>query len=297
MKLIQRIVLTYYRIKLRVLELMFPSKAAKAAFELFCTPYSKRKVYEEPLVFKQAEKISFAFQNHKIHGFRWHSEIQNGRKILICHGFDSNSYKFAGYIDPLLNNGFEVFAFDAPAHGLSTGKTITAIIYSDMILKVNAEYGPFYGIIAHSFGGIAVALVIEKLKNNILKKLVLIAPATETTRSLNDFCKYLSISEKLKEGLEKLIVQIGGQPSSWYSVARVIQSITTPTLWLHDKGDRITPYEDMHFLTELNLPSVKFIITEGLGHSLYREDNIAKQIIDFISDLKTSDTQTGKANL
>ncbi|MEJ7682198.1 MAG: alpha/beta fold hydrolase [Segetibacter sp.] len=233
------------------------------------------------------KKLSFEFRNHQIHGFRWRPETENGHKILICHGFDSNSYKFARYIDPLLNIGFEVFAFDAPAHGLSTGKTITALIYSDMILKVNADYGSFYGMIAHSFGGIAVALAIEKIRNNSLKKLVLIAPSTETTRSLNDFCGYLYISDKLKEGLEKLIVQIGGQPSSWYSVARVIQSVTIPTLWLHDKGDKITPYEDMHFLTELNLPSVKFVITEGLGHSLYREDSIAKQIIDFISDFKS----------
>lgn len=283
MKLIQRIVLTYYRIKLKAIELVFPSKAARVAFELFCTPYSKRKIYEEPLVFKQSEKLSFSFQNHKIHGFQWRPQSYNGNKILICHGFDSNSYKFARYIEPLLINGFEVFAFDAPAHGLSTGKTITALLYSDLILTVHADYGPFYGIIAHSFGGIAVALAIEKLKDNPLKKLVLIAPATETTRSLNDFCRYLHISEKLKQGLEKLIVQIGGQPSSWYSVARIIQAITIPTLWVHDKGDRITPYEDMKFLTELNLPSVKFIITEGLGHSLYKEDDIARHVIAFIS--------------
>src|SRR5919107_327785 len=216
MKLIQRIVLLYYRIKLRALEFVFPSKAAEEAFELFCTPYSKRKIYEEPIIFKQAAKISFAFQKHKIFGFQWIPETRNGRKLLICHGFDSNSYRFEQYIEPLLNNGFEVFAFDAPAHGLSTGKTITALLYSDMIAEVDSHYGPFYGIIAHSFGGIAVALAIEKFKNNVLQKLVLIAPATETTRSLNDFCNYLDISKKLKKGMEKLIVQIGGQPASWY---------------------------------------------------------------------------------
>lgn len=283
MKLIQRIVLTYYRVKLRAIELVFPAKAAKAAFELFCTPYSKRRIYEEPEIFKQSEKLSFIFQDHTIHGFRWKPQTQNGHQVLICHGFDSNSYRFARYVEPLLSSGFEVFAFDAPAHGLSTGKTITALLYSDMIIQIYANYGSFYGIIAHSFGGIAVALTIEKLKDDLLKKLVLVAPATETTRSLNDFCRYLQISRKLKEGLEKLIVQIGGQPSSWYSVARIIQAITIPTLWVHDKGDTITPYEDMKFLTELYLPSVKFIITEGLGHSLYREDKIAKYIIAFIA--------------
>lgn len=282
MKLIQRIVLNYYKIKLKALAIVSPERAVKAAFELFCTPYSRQKVQQMPEIFTLGEQLSFIFENHKISGFRWKSQADKGLKILICHGFDSNSYRFEKYVNLLLNKGFEVLAFDAPAHGLSSGKTITAILYSDMILEINAAFGPIDIIIAHSFGGIAAALAIEKLQSNTIKKLVLIAPATETTRSLNDFCRYLHISEKLKKGLEKLILQIGGKPASWFSVARVIQSIIIPVLWVHDKTDRITPYEDMEALTRIALPHVKFIITEGLGHSLYREESIAKQIIDFV---------------
>jgi pimeloyl-ACP methyl ester carboxylesterase len=283
MKLIQRIVLKYYIIKFKAIELVSPSKAAKAAFKLFCTPYSGRKIHEEPAVFSKADKLSFQFNDHRIKGFRWQPGQTAGHKVLICHGFDSNSYKFERYIQPLLQLGFEVLAFDAPAHGISTGKTITALLYRDMILKVSADYGPFYAIIAHSFGGIAIALTLEKLKDDHLKKLVLIAPATETVRSLNDFCRYLNISNRLKHEMEKLIMQFEGQASAWYSVARIIQNVTVPTLWIHDKHDKITPYEDMEFLTRLHLPAVKFIITEGLGHSLYREDAIAEEILTFIS--------------
>lgn len=283
MKLIQRIVLNFYRIKFKVLELVSVSKTAEEAFELFCTPYTKRRSYAIPEIFYAAEKLSFDFDNHQINGFRWKPEFNNGCKILICHGFDSHSYKFERYIEPLCKQGFEVFAFDAPAHGVSTGKTINALLYMNMILKIDADYGPLYAIMAHSFGGIAVALAVEKLKMNHLKRLVLVAPATETTRSLNDFCRYLYISDRLKAGMEKLIIQIGGQPASWFSVARIIQSVTIPTLWVQDKSDTITPYADMEHLTKINLPSVEFLITEGLGHSLYREDKVAAKIIEFIS--------------
>lgn len=285
MKLTQRIVLKYFKIKIKALELVSPSQAAKTAFELFCTPYSKQRVYVIPAVFEQAEKLSFIFQDYKIYGFHWKPAVSNKLKILICHGFDSNSSKFERYVGPLLNAGFEVFAFDAPAHGLSSGKTINALLYSEMIEEVNEIYGPFDGVIAHSFGGIAVALAIERLHNHLVKRLVLVAPATETTRSLNDFCRFLNIGEKLKKGLERLILQVDGKPSAWYSVARIIQSLTMPILWIHDKYDRITPYEDMEALTTSGLPHVKFIITEGLGHSLYREENIANHIINFINEL------------
>ena len=289
MKLTQRLVLKYYKIKLKALEFAAPARAAKTAFELFCTPYSKQRSHPGPEVFQQAEKLSFTFQGHKIRGFRWKPEVNNGLKILICHGFDSNSYKFEQYIMPLVNKGFEVLAFDAPAHGLSSGKTINALLYSEMIEEINAAYGPLDGITAHSFGGIAASLAIEKSLNQVVKRLVLIAPATETTRSLNDFCRYLDLSDKLKEGMERLILQIGGNPSSWFSVARIIRTVSIPVLWIHDKTDRITPFEDMEALTKIDLPQVKFIITEGLGHSLYREENIAKQIIAFLSELKEYD--------
>lgn len=288
MKLVQRVFLTYYILKFKALEILSPEKAAESAFKLFCTPYSTRKTYPEPSAFMHATKITFTFKGHHIHGFSWKPTVFNGYKLLICHGFDSLSYKFNSYIEPLLNQGFEIYAFDAPAHGLSSGKTINALLYRNLILEVWDKYGPFDGAMAHSFGGVAIALAIEKMSDNLPKRLVLIAPATETTTSVNDFCRHLKISPKLRREMEKLIVNIGGQPISWYSVARVIQSISIPTLWVHDKKDKITPYEDMKHLTKLGLKHVDFVITEGLGHSLYKHQEVANKIIGFLVTLKNN---------
>src|SRR5215210_3909909 len=120
MKLIQKLFLAYYSNKFKLIALFSPSAAAKSAFDFFCTPYSRRRTYEAPEAFKAAEKLSFTFQQHQIHGFRWRPKIPNGHKLLICHGFDSLSYRFEGYIDPLLDHGFELYAFDAPGHGISS---------------------------------------------------------------------------------------------------------------------------------------------------------------------------------
>jgi len=285
MKLAQRIVLGYYRLKFKLLELISPKIAAKEAFELFCTPYSRKRKSEAPEAFKMAEKVSLSVHNNTVQGFKWVPEQTKGIKILIVHGFDSRSYRFDKYIEPLVNEGLEVFAFDAPGHGLSSGKTINALLYRDMILKAIEDHGPFDGIMAHSFGGIAVSLAIEELQSNLPKRLILIAPSTETTRSVTDFSPFLHLSKKLKNELENLILEISKYPVSWFSVARVIQKATVRTLWIHDLKDNITPYEDMKHLRELNLPHVEFLITEGLGHSLYREDEIVDKIIMFLKEL------------
>ncbi len=288
MKLIQRIALRYYATKFKVLEAFSPQIAAEAAFHLLCTPYTKRKYTVPPTIFKIATELSFNIGNESVKGFKWTPERNDLRlTILICHGFDSSSYRFDDYINPLLNLGFTVLAFDAPAHGLSTGKTINAQQYRDVILKINELYGPIHGTIAHSFGGIAVALAVEQFENNHHKRLVLIAPATETTRSINTFFQYISVSAQVRKKFDELIEKIGGNPASWFSVARVIQQISTPTLWLHDREDTVTPFEDMEHLINKKLPHLKFEITTGLGHSgIYKEPDIQKKIISFLSEMK-----------
>jgi pimeloyl-ACP methyl ester carboxylesterase len=285
MKLAQKLALSYYSNKLRTIAIVSPRKAAEEAFKLFCTPYSKRKTQKTPTIFKQAERLSFILAEHTIHGFRWKPAKGNGHKILICHGFDSSSYRFERYITPLLNHGFEVLAFDAPGHGLSSGSRITIIIYRDMVLEINKRYGRVDGIMAHSLGGLGAGLALEKMEDKQHKRFVLISPATESTRAINTFFKFIKVPDKVKEEFEKMIVELGGYPSSWFSVSRIVQQITTPTLWVHDREDTITPFEDMKHIPEKKLPHIDFEITQGLGHSSYTDDKVAKRIIDFFAGM------------
>lgn len=260
--------------------------AAEEAFRLFCTPYTKRREYKVPPIFTKANNLSFRFGAEQVRGFQWWPSTPNGRKILICHGFDSYSYKFEKYIQPLLDHGFEVLAFDAPAHGLSSGKTINAAQYRDTILDVCKRFGPIDGMIAHSLGGLAAALALEQLPNNMLKRLVLIAPATESTRAINTFFKYLPVPEKVKAEFNNIIHEKGGYPAEWYSVDRVVRQLGTPTLWIHDEEDTVTPYADMEHLLELKLPHLEFEITRGLGHSnVYRDNNVINCICSFLAHM------------
>lgn len=286
MKLSQRIVLAYYRNKIRTLALISPGKAARVAFKIFCTPYTRRKKYIVPQIFEKAEKLSFKLSHFQINGFRWKPEKGNGYKVLICHGFDSLSYRFENYIIPLLHEGFEVLAFDAPGHGLSSGSQITLPVYRDTVLQIHKRFGPIDGIMTHSLGGLGAGLALEKMEDHQHKRFVLVAPATESWRAINTFFKYIKVSNNVKEEFEKLIVELAGYPSSWYSVSRIMQEITTPTLWVHDKEDTITPFDDMKHMLEKKLPHIEFEVTQGLGHSAYRDDKITKRIVSFLAGIK-----------
>ena len=282
LKLTQRIAIGYYKTKIKTIGLLSKRKAAEKAFQLFCTPYSGKPKRKAPAVFHHAEKLTVQLDELTIRGWQWHSTHSNGKRVLIVHGFDSCSYKFEKYIKQLTHEGYTVLAFDAPGHGISDGKIANALMLKNTILEIAKKYGSLYAIMAHSMGGIAAALATEELNN--IQKLVLIAPATETPRAIDNFFKFVPLGNAIKEELLEYIVELGQQPLSYFSVARSVQEHSIPTLWLHDEDDWICPYEDILPIKKIAPPHVQFYITKGLGHSkIYRDTKVNKQIIDFIN--------------
>ncbi len=260
-----------------------PRKAAELAFNIFCTPHASKPPKKIPPIFHKAEKLSFEIDGITLRGFRWRPEHPNGKKILIVHGFRSYAYKFEKYVQALKKEGFETIAFDAPAHGTSGGKLINAYIYKNALLKIEELYGPFYGIMGHSFGGLAAALAFEQLPGKENRKLVLIAPA-ETARAIDNFFSIIPLDEKVRVAFTQLIGEIADQPVSYYSVGRVVKGLSSPVLWVHDKQDNICPFEDVKPLLSLDMPRVKFLLTEQLGHNnIYKDNGVCREIVGFFN--------------
>lgn len=281
MKLSQKLLLIFLRVKFRLLSALSKKAAARAAFDLFCTPQQRNT---KPLsgIFKQAESLVFELNGVTIRGFRWNHPAD--RKVLLLHGFSSSIGNFGHFVTPLLQKGYEVLAFDAPAHGRSDGRQITAPLYRDMILAIHEKYGPVHSFIAHSFGGLALSLALEKMEQADSMKAVLIAPASETVTALSQLYALLAIrSEPVKAEVENVIEQTGGYPLSWYAISRVLPAVHTRILWIHDDQDNITPLQDAMKVKEKNYPHLQFVITHGLGHRrIYRDSKVVSTIMDFL---------------
>ncbi len=285
MKLSQRLAITYYKTKIHTIGLVSPKKAAEIAYELFCTPRKPRRKLKEPPLFHKAERLNLLVNDIKLTGFRFRPSNPNGKKILILHGFSSYSYKFEKYVSLFKKQGFEVVAFDAPAHGLSEGKLINALIYKEAILKIEAHFGAFYGYMGHSLGGLAGSLAFKELANQSQRRLVLIAPAIRTESAIQHFYKLLAVDQKLKSAFEQLIRDITHETIEHISVTHAITQIISPILWVHDKDDRICLFEDVIPIINEKPSNIQFVITEGLGHSrIYKELSISNTIDLFFRD-------------
>ncbi len=255
-------------------------KTAELALELFCTPQLRYKK-TLPEIFKQAEKLQFRHYGETVTGYRWNRG--GHRKVLIAHGFNSTVAKFDRYIKPLVRKEYEVLAFDAPAHGYSTGKTINAVMFKDMITHINKEYGPVQSFMGHSFGGLAISLGLEEIEHDENTRVVLIAPATESKTAIDTFFSFMKLNDAVRKEFDEYIFRLRNRPPEWYSVSRAVENIKAKILWCHDEDDLMTPWTDAAKVMERKHPHIEFIVTKGLGHRrIYRENKISKAIIEFL---------------
>jgi len=281
MKLAQKIAINYIRAKLNILAVLSKRNAAKAALKIFSTPFRKSKSRTPP-VFEKAEGLSFPLDGNLIRGYRWNAGKE--KKMLIVHGFESSSKNFDRYIIPLTKNGWEVLAFDAPAHGRSGGKEVNLLMYVKMLHCIYDVYGPFQGYLAHSFGGLAVSQFLETIPHDENAKLILIAPATESTSAIDSFFKILQLGTDIRKEFDQLILDKSGVAPDHYSIRRAIKNIKATILWFHDENDDLTPIEDALKVKADNHSNVEFVITHGLGHrKIYRENIVVKRIVEFLT--------------
>ena len=153
-----------------------------------------------------------------------------------------------------------------------------------MIQQVVSLYGPINGFLAHSFGGIALSLALEKTAHDENTKIVFIAPATETSTAIDSAFKMLQIDDDaIRQEFDNIIFEKSGHPTEWFSIKRAMKNIKASILWIHDEDDDVTPLKDALLVKEEGFSNIQFVITKGLGHrKIYRDNTIKNKVIEFL---------------
>jgi hypothetical protein len=291
MKLKQKLTTRYTRAQLNILSLVSLRKSAVKAFRLFITPRRRRKG-KLPPIFETGETLSFRLNGHLVRGHRWQpysdalrpsAEPAAPKKVLIAHGFESASRVFGHYIAAFLKKGYEVIAFDAPGHGISGGKRLFITDYVRMLSAVEQNYGPFQSWMAHSLGGLALALSLEDMSMDRDCRLVLVAPEPGIAQAFDEWASELRLPAELLLEVEEYIKEISGHPLAWYSLKRVIGSLGGNVLVVQDEGDAVVPLGEAKAIQQERHPNIRFIFTTGLGHKkVYKDQEVLDRIVDFL---------------
>lgn len=258
---------------------IFPNTAATIGTNLLYSPRRFQPHRSEKEV-EQTGKVSFFNSSQgKLKIYYWPGKKKEN--VFLVHGWEGRATQMYKFVQPLLDEGYSVLAFDGPAHGSSEGKKTTILLFVQAIEEIYKRYGAKY-IIAHSFGASASAIAISNgLKVN---KAVLISTPYSFENVVNGFAKFLNIPEKVSKIMHSIFEsnKWHGKPRDYLSFSTLGEKLTLPLLIVHDKRDKYIPFGDGNKVHECCKTS-EFIPTDGYGHNAILKNNkVINQSIDFL---------------
>ncbi|MBQ4914159.1 alpha/beta hydrolase [Maribacter sp. MMG018] len=277
-KILQKLMPKLYGKILNVYVLISPKKAADMAFRIFCKvrkgkilPHQKE--YLDPVKLQKTE-----IAGHSIQTYQWKGDKET---VLLVHGWESNAWRWHKLIEKLTEANYNVIAFDAPAHGNSSGTYLYVPLYAEVTQYMIKKYKPKF-LIGHSMGGMTI-LYNEFLNKNVgVEKIITIGSPSEFHEIINHFKKLLGFNDSVLNALEQYIVQRFGFTINEFSSSRFIENDKRKGLLFHDRFDKIAPYhasEKVHS----DWKGSQLVTTEGLGHSMH-QDEVNDKIIAFLKD-------------
>lgn len=258
-----------------------PRLAGRVAYDLWLTPTRFKTPRSEQKALRTAS-IEFHHINDKdIATFSWGPDASP--IILLVHGWSGRGTQLGSFVEPLIDAGYRVISFDAPAHGQSSGKQTTLYEISDTILAMRKIFGDIDTVITHSFGGPCTALAITHgLKAN---RMVSICPPATTIGLIDKFSDTLHLNNKTKQFLiNRMETNFGDHIWEQLSMQNLVKEIEIPGLVIHDAHDTDVSWEEGQAVAHAwdNAP---FIITSGLGHRrILRDQSVIESTLKFLKD-------------
>ena len=186
----------------------------------------------------------------------------DGRSVLLVHGWGGRATNFAAFVSPMVAAGFRVVAFDAPAHGQSSGTLSSAPAIAEGIRAVEARQGPFHAIVAHSLG--ALASTCAQGRGVEVRKVVFLGACCWVEPLLVNFVEHLGLPDETRNELFQIsAAEFGLEEISAEAVAARLGGAAA--LLMHDPDDSEMPYDHSVAIAGA-WPKALLLPAPGVGH-------------------------------
>jgi len=271
----------------KVLEILSSNWATLFAAKLFTTPI-KHKIpkREFHMLNKSTQKrLYIPAINKEIVVYHYGS---SERKVLLVHGWSGRGTQLVKIADELLKVGFSTVSFDAPAHGMSKGKSTLLPEFIASIFEIEKQLGPFEITIGHSLGGMSILNAIARGFKT--KKAITIGSGDIIQDIIDDFVIQLKLKPNLGIKLRDHFENKYGSEMDGYSASRAAKTVDIPVLVIHDTDDADVNVKAAYHIHE-NLKHSELLITKALGHrKILGNEEVINKIITFIKTPITSKT-------
>jgi pimeloyl-ACP methyl ester carboxylesterase len=203
-------------------------------------------------------------------------------KILLVHGWSGRGTQLFKIADALLEKGYGVVSFDAPAHGLSEGKATSMSEFIESILEINKLYGPFQAAVGHSLGGMSV---LKSIASGLqVDRAIVISSGNVVKEMLDDFVSRLQLKAEISSYLQDYFEKKYTINMDDFSSYRSARQVDVPVLVIHDEDDPDIPVKSA-FHIHSNLRNGALYTTKGLGHrKILGNQDVIENITKFVTN-------------
>lgn len=197
--------------------------------------------------------------------------------VLLAHGWQLRASRLAALVADLEAAGLGVLAFDAVAHGESTGPTTNVLEMADVLRRladdVVAGGGEVAGVVGHSLGGLAAGIA---LRDGLPSTRWVAINAPAGVRSVEtSFARTVGLPARLVPALDAAVVRrlFPGDPKA--SARAELVEHPAPAgvaaLFVRDVDDTLGEAGDARRLHAAH-PGSDLLVTSGLGHNRVLDD-------------------------
>ncbi len=264
------------RTAFRTVGAVAPAVAARWAETLFCTPPRRRDGDEAFLA--TGSRFTLASQGQQLAGWQWGS----GPAVVLVHGWGSRASRLSGLAAALLEAGFRVVAYDAPAHGESTGRFASLPEFARALGDVADAVGPLHGLVGHSLGGAAVVMAMQHGLR--ARRVVLIAPPADVRVFSDLFARALAISPAVQQTMHRNLERRLRIVWDDLHIPSVVRKLPPAALVIHDRDDVDVPFAHGEEIAGAWEGST-LESTSGLGHrGLLRDPAVIGRTVEFLRE-------------
>lgn len=267
----------------RVSSTASPSLAARLLAHMFTTPIANRAPGREAKWMEAATRHWIPFDDGRALPV---DTFGSGPTVLLVHGWSGRGSQMGAFIAPLVDAGYRVVTYDAPAHGDADGRRSSLPEFAIAVERIAEAMGPVSAIIAHSLGAAATTMAVAR--GVAVERLVYVAPPAAPARYLARAADFLGFSPDVATRAQTLLEQRYGVPFEDASAPKLVPGLSTPLLVIHDDGDAEVPYAEGARVAGL-WHGAQLLTTHGKGHRrIVRDDDVVAAALSFVGATSSS---------
>ncbi|MEZ4367657.1 MAG: alpha/beta fold hydrolase [Kofleriaceae bacterium] len=267
---------------------MSPELGGQALVRLFTTPRRHPRPAREAAVLARGRRFTVDVPLRSPRSRGAHAEVVAwrwgvGPTVLLVHGWEGRGSQLGCVVEPLLDAGLSVVAFDAPGHGDSPGNRLLLTDLADVIAAVADAAGPLHAVVAHSFGGAGVLLAHARRELSAAR-LVLVAPNGLVDLAIDSFSTTLALGADERAAFVTRLEADSGVSLDDLGLRALVAGGGASMLIVHDEDDREIPLA-AGVAVATAWPGARLRRTVGLGHRrILRDPDVLAGITAFVAD-------------